>query len=473
MSLSRNTLINLAGAVTPIALTAITVPIYLRTIGGDRYGALVALWLVAGYLGIFDFGMGKSVTKVLSRTDVRTYRQQLIRFGLRLSLLTGALGAACSVPAFSWYFEQGINASPKLRSELQAALVWVVLYIPITTTANMCVGILESRQKFKAIVAANVTGSVVTQLAPLIVAIALTSELQALIPLITLGRALSLAMLLKSVWSAEHPFQTKTDAALGSSARREVYRFGGWITVSNIVAPMLISVDKFILSTSTSLQSVAQYNLAFSMASMIALIPSSLASAIFPKLSSSKDLVEGHTLTNHAMATLAIVITPIVIMGITWSPMVLEAWLGQDFATPAQLPAQILMVGMWPHAFAYIPYARLHALGRPRAVALCHVTQLAPYLVALLVVLPAYGMLGAAVLWAIRATVDSALLFFAARSEMTIPRRLKSDAGWILAALAISQLLENHVALAGIGLLATATYMAPQWKTIKAYVAHG
>lgn len=473
MSLPRNTLINLAGAMTPIALTAITVPLYLRIIGGDRYGALVAIWLIASYLGAFDFGMGRGVTKALSQPGPTQHRQQLIRFGLRLSLLTGAAGAALGVPAFSWYFEHGIQAMPELRAELQRALAWAVACIPITAVSSMCSGVLESRQRFQATMAANVAGSVVAQVAPLIIALTFTNELQALIPCITLGRALSLAMLSRAVWASEQPFQTMAGARLTEESRREIYRFGGWNTVSNIVSPLLVSLDKFILSTSSSLQAVAQYNVSFSLASMIALIPNSLSNAMFPKLSSSKDIDEGLALTDQAMNALAVTVTPIVIMGITWSPMVLDAWLGHEFASAAQWPAQLLMLGMWPHAFAYIPYARLHAQGNPRAVALCHAVQLPPYLLALSIVLPAHGMIGAAVLWAARATVDSALLFLAARSQMNMPRRLALDAAWILAALALTQLLEGLAPLAGAGLLLAITYLATQRTAIKAFFTRG
>ncbi len=473
MSLSRNTLINLAGAMTPIVLTAITVPLYLQTIGGDRYGALVALWLVATYLGVFDFGMGKGVTKALSQIDSPLQRQQLIIFGLRLSLLTGMLGAAISVPAFNWYFERGIQATPELRAELRQAIAWAVACIPITATAVMCSGILESRQRFQATMAANVTGSVVAQVAPLVIALMFNCALQALIPFITLGRALGLVMLLRAVWISERPFQTKAHTRLDETSKREIYRFGGWNTVSNIVAPLLVSLDKFVLSTSSSLQTVARYNISFSLASVIALIPSSLANAVFPQLSSSKDHAEGLALTDQAMNALAVIITPIVIMGITWSPLILDAWLGHEFAAAAQWPAQLLMLGMWPHAFAYIPYARLHAQGNPRAVALCHAAQLPPYLLALSIVLPVHGMIGAAMLWSARATLDSALLFFAARAQMKLPRRLAWDAAWILAALVLTQLLVGQVPLAGTGLLLAAAYLATQRSAITAFFARG
>ena len=34
------------------------IPLLIRQIGTDRFGTLALVWLIAGYLGIFDLGLG-------------------------------------------------------------------------------------------------------------------------------------------------------------------------------------------------------------------------------------------------------------------------------------------------------------------------------------------------------------------------------------------------------------------------------
>lgn len=64
--LARNTLWNLAAQILPMAVALFAIPILIRGIGVPRFGVLSLAWIVIGYFSLFDFGMGRALTKLVA-----------------------------------------------------------------------------------------------------------------------------------------------------------------------------------------------------------------------------------------------------------------------------------------------------------------------------------------------------------------------------------------------------------------------
>ena len=64
-------------------------------------------------------------------------------------------------------------------------------------------------------------------------------------------------------------------------------RFGGWMTVTNIVSPFMAYLDRFLIGALISLTAVAYYVTPFEMITKLLVIPAALVGVLFPAFSST------------------------------------------------------------------------------------------------------------------------------------------------------------------------------------------
>jgi O-antigen/teichoic acid export membrane protein len=64
--LVKNTFYNLMGYSVPLLFAILFIPLLINGLGKERFGLLSLSWVVIGYFSFFDFGIGKSVTKVIA-----------------------------------------------------------------------------------------------------------------------------------------------------------------------------------------------------------------------------------------------------------------------------------------------------------------------------------------------------------------------------------------------------------------------
>ena len=70
--LARNTAWNLLGSGAPLLVAVFAIPLLIKGMGTDCFGVLTLVWMGIGYFSVFDFGLGRALTKrVLPRLHGR------------------------------------------------------------------------------------------------------------------------------------------------------------------------------------------------------------------------------------------------------------------------------------------------------------------------------------------------------------------------------------------------------------------
>ena len=54
------------GSFLPMVVGLAAVPLILEKLGLERFGLLTLAWLIVGYFSLFDFGLGRALTKIIA-----------------------------------------------------------------------------------------------------------------------------------------------------------------------------------------------------------------------------------------------------------------------------------------------------------------------------------------------------------------------------------------------------------------------
>ena len=189
-------------------------------------------------------------------------------------------------------------------------------------------------------------------------------------------------------------------------------RFGGWLSVSNLIGPLMVYADRFYLASIFPPAAVAYYTVPNDTLTRVSILPNTAMSAIFPAMAEAKadDKTMRQLLRKAAIAIFAMVLPPVII-GVIFAYSILSLWLGTNFATQAYPIFQILLIGIFFNSSAFLPFAYLQANGRSDLTAKLHFIEFPVFIVALYLAVAKYGVDGAAISWVIRVAMDAALLY--------------------------------------------------------------
>jgi O-antigen/teichoic acid export membrane protein len=437
MSVSRDSIFNLAGAAIPIGLALVTVPFYLKLVGPDRYGVLAIAWLVLGYFGLFDLGLGRATAQRIAalRNASASERASTFWTALCLNVFMGLSVALVLWPLSLYFFGHFFRMDEVLRTEVIAAAPMLALAVPVATTTGVLTGALQGRERFLEVNVISVLSTTLFQLLPLAVAWLYGPYL----PLLLLSALGARAIALVVLWQ-----RCQSDLVRGQPVRpdrmlvKPLLSYGGWILLTSIIGPLLVVSDRFLIGAILGSVMVGHYAVIFQLAERITVIPMSLTNAIFPRLALLTEEDAGRLSANAISAILAIM-TPAVIIGIIVLDRFLSLWVGEDIARDVSFVGKILLAGYWINSLSLVPYARLQAIGRPDLVTKLLLVELPVYLPVMYFAIISYGLLGAAVTFSVRLAVDYILLS-AAVGRVAAPGATLACLALLLAGLTVSEI---------------------------------
>lgn len=417
MSLARHTAYNLIGSAAPLAVSLVTVPIYIKVIGLERYGLLAICWVLVGYMELFEFGLGSATAQRIAGLQEQPpgARNEILWGSLLLSLVLGGAGALLLLLVAGPALHAITGGRSSFAQEVAQTIVWLSLLIPLSTSYNVLSGALQGRKEFLRLNLISSAGSAALGAGPLLGVLLFGPQLRILIITIVAVRAATVAVLL-IVCRRTLPLGKPTLPS--RQALKSLATFGGWVTGEAILSPFLLSAEKLAIGWFVSAAAVSVYMVPFNIIARLLVIPQSLASALFPRFASISES-EVDATERRALRNLSVLAAPIALFAMIALKPFLILWIGRNLAEASAPIGTILIGGFWFNSCAHVPYARLQGTGRPATVVKIVLVQLVPYLALLYVAIETAGVVGAAFAWSLRAFVEL-FLFFAATRQLRL-----------------------------------------------------
>ncbi len=444
--LARNTVWNLLGSGAPMVVAVFSIPILIRGLGKERFGALTLAWALIGYASLFDLGLGRALTQLVAKKLGAGEDREvpaLVWTSLLLMLLVGVLGAAVVGLLSPWLVHRALNVPTVLQGETLQSFYLLGLSIPVVISTAGLRGLLEAHQRFGLINALRVPMGVFTFAGPLLV-LPFSKSLIPVVGTLVAGRIVA--------WAAHLVLCLRVVPGLGCaiawerSAVGPLLRFGGWMTVSNLVSALMVMIDRFLIGALVTMTAVAYYATPYEVVTKLWLIPGALVGVMFPAFSTSsvQDRNRTTVLFRRSLKCVLLVLFPMVLLLIVLARDGLTVWLGSEFAANSVHVVQWLAVGVFINSLALVPSALIQGVGRPDLTAKLQVFELPVYLTALVWLTKEYGIEGAAIAWTGRVALDALILFIMARRLLPIEASMRPQTALLtalgLAALAVAGL---------------------------------
>lgn len=413
--LARNVVWNLAGVILPALAAVLAVPVLTRSLGEARFGLLSLAWVFIGYFTIFDFGLGRALTQLMS-ARIAEQRQDSLPgllgtaaiFALLVSLASGLLVWIYAEPLV----QRVMKMPPELYAEGIEVMQVLAVSIPFVILGTVARGVLEALQRFDLINIVRVVSGLYLFVGPLLL-LPFTREMGWIIAALAAGKVLATLAFLQACWQ-QLP-QVRRQLHWQRAELRALFVFGGWITLGNILGPLLSYTDHFVISATVALSLLAYYSVPYQMTIRIWPVISAVVGVLFPALSIHliSDRPRAATLFMVGMKSVVVMIAPVCLLLAAFAEDIMQLWLGGDYGRVGGPLLRIFALGVFINSFNFVTLALVQAGGRPDWVPKLAMLEAPLYLPALFYAIQHAGLGGAAMVWLVRIVIEFVFLLWA------------------------------------------------------------
>lgn len=409
MSLIKNSLFNVAGLIIPTLAAIPAIGYIARVLGVEQFGVFTLCYAILGYASLFDLGLSRAVVRAVAINYESEEKIRNIVATATCCVLAIGFFASSALYYSSEWLTRALSVSTELTQQTESSVRYLGLGLPALLLGMVWFSYLEGMGSFyKLNILKSISGIAIAIFPAL--ALLYRATLESAVLGLVIGRFFSMLIAYTwglwkgSKWALLH---------IDRLALKELFSFGGWIFLSNLISPLMVYFDRFVISNVLGADKVAFYTAPAEAATRMLVLPGAMAKVLFPKLSARHR--DAETEAQLGFRILLVLSTALACLTIFLAEDILLLWMGKQYLGSAVLVFQILMIGFLFNSIAQIPYARIQATGRAKATALLHLAEVIPYFILLYFLLLNFSLEGAATAWTLRVFFDYIALEFISR----------------------------------------------------------
>jgi O-antigen/teichoic acid export membrane protein len=419
-------------ALVVLGITAfVTAPVLVGKLGAGGYGLYMLILSISGFAGMLDMGLGEATLRFVARYHTRGDTEGINRvFGATMfvyvvSALPGAAAIALTAPWIASCLALGPAQTVAATHMVRVA----ALALLINTFAAACKAVTEAVQRYDLLTIAKIVLTLL-HAAALVASTLLLASVQALI-WCTLGYAAS-SLIVFAIIARRLVPGLRLRPSPSRSGLREVFAYGVFSFVNQTISKVSLHIDRLLLGVFFGPAQVAWLSVPKDLLVRAGTFSASIGRVLFPRFSGMKE--DGHMLRLFLTSTwcllgmsLVMFVPAVVIM-----PEFLRLWMGAQFAQSSATAGRIL-AGSFALSGAFVPYfSLLKGTGRVHWLTVIFLMTTGLGIVASLILVPVWGVLGAAIRSWVVVWCGFGVIIFCARRIFAAPVR-----DWIASILVV------------------------------------
>src|SRR6267143_5443066 len=281
--LVRNTVYNLLTQGFLVILAVWSLPVLVHELSKEAFGLLMLVWTFVGYFTLLDFGISRASTKFLAEAlalrDVNEIRR-VVWTSISLSTMLGIITAGAVVAATPLLVHGVFKIDAAFAQESTATFMLAAAGIPFMLAFGVVKGFQMALQRFDLV---NIFQTImgIFQWVGSVVLLWLGFGLWEII-LLTVGVRIALSVISLFQLSYLIPGIWKSIRFLDIAACKKFFSFGGWLTISQIISPLFLYLDRILIGALLSVSAIAYYAVPQEALTRLLIIPMSLTTTLFP-----------------------------------------------------------------------------------------------------------------------------------------------------------------------------------------------